>query len=289
MTKILVTGAKGQLGQCIQAIATEYPKMEFKFTDFDELDITDAIAVNAFFEAHQFEYCVNCAAYTAVDKAEDEEDLCFKINAEGVKNLAEACHFFGCTLFHISTDFVFDGTKPRPYVEEDVPNPLNVYGRSKLKGENHVRDILKNYFIIRTSWVYSEYGHNFVKTMLRLGRERDSIAVVKDQTGSPTYAGDLASFILQIIENKEKAYGLYNYSNEGTTTWFEFASEIFRKSGIAVKVSPISSAEYLTPAKRPENSTLNKTKVTKTFQIQIRTWSDSLKRCLVQMKSVPKD
>ncbi len=204
---ILVTGAHGQLGKCIQDLAKEHSKLNFIFTDYEDLDITKPEGVNEFFKNQIFDYCINCAAYTAVDKAEVEKDKAFLVNAEAAKYLAESCKEHGATLIHVSTDFVFDGEKGEPYTEEDKPNPINIYGASKLKGEQYVQNILEKHFIIRTSWVYSEYGHNFVKTMLRLAEERNEISVVNDQIGSPTYAGDLAKVIFTIILKEKTEYG----------------------------------------------------------------------------------
>jgi dTDP-4-dehydrorhamnose reductase len=278
--KILVTGAKGQLGRCIQDLAKDYIKHEFFFTDYLELDISQPNQVNDIFTHKKFDYCINCAAYTAVDKAENEPDLTFEINAQGPKNLAEACLNFGCTLIHISTDFVFDGRKPGQYTEMDVPNPINIYGKSKLKGEQYIQGILNNYFVIRTSWVYSQYGHNFLKTMLRIAREKEEISVVNDQLGSPTYARDLAEFVMLIINKKSKNYGLYNYTNEGIISWYDFSVEIFKQLNLEIVVKPIKSNNFPVQAKRPDNSKLNTTYTRKAFQIEIPFWTHSLRKCL---------
>ncbi len=289
MKKVLVTGSNGQLGSCIRHIAPLHSDIQFLFTDFEELNISDALAVNGLFEKQHFDFCINCAAYTAVDKAEVQKKACYEINAEGPKILAEACKTFDSTFIHISTDFVFDGQKTEPYTEQDAPNPLNVYGMSKLKGEEYVKNVLAKYFVVRTSWIYSEYGNNFMKTMLRLGRERNEISVVDDQVGSPTYARDLAQFLVHLIDTDEKAYGLYNYSNEGEISWFDFASEIFKLSGINVKLNPIKSEAYPTPATRPKNSTLNKAKAMQSFQIEIPFWRDSLRNCFSYINSRQED
>ncbi|MEK6152842.1 dTDP-4-dehydrorhamnose reductase [Flavobacteriaceae bacterium 3-367] len=283
--KILVTGSKGQLGRCIQDVAKGYPEWQFVFTDYKELDITDSRAIENCFKEYKFDYCINCAAYTAVDLAESQVDKAYLINAEAVKTLAEACSANNSKLIHISTDFVFDGKKTMPYTEEDKPRPLGVYGASKLLGESYVQDILEEYFIVRTSWVYSEYGRNFMKTMLKLGNENKEISVVNDQVGSPTYAGDLATFILFLITNKREEYGLYHYSNEGTISWYDFAVQIFKQFGMKVNVNPIPSKDYLTPAKRPDRSDLNTLKVKKSFEFQIYKWEDSLKKCSINFKS----
>ncbi len=282
--KILVTGANGQLGRCFQDVSKKVPWNEYHFKESKELDITDFDKVKALFKEEKYDYCINCAAYTAVDKAETEKDKAFLINAEAVRNLSEACKDHNATLIHISTDFVFDGNKDAPYTEEDRPNPLNVYGASKLKGEQHVQDLLVKYYIVRTSWVYSEYGHNFVKTMLRLAREREEISVVDDQIGSPTYAGDLAEVLIGIIMSGSPKYGLYHYSNEGAISWYDFAKTIFEIKGIDVKVKPIPSEAYPTPAARPSFAVLKKNKIKQEFNIDILYWGGSLIKCLTEKK-----
>ena len=256
MKRVLVTGANGQLGKSIKRISSNFKELKFVFTDVDELDITNSKEVNTHFASNKIEYCINCAAYTAVDKAEEEFDKAFLINATAVKNLAEACKTSGTVLIHVSTDFVFDGTKSTPYTEEDTPNPISVYGKSKLKGEEYIQETLDSYFIVRTSWLYSEYGNNFVKTMLRLSETRKQISVVNDQIGSPTYAGDLAEFILKIVSSESTAYGLYHYSNLGAISWYDFAVEIFRQFGKEIDVQPIKTKDYPTAAKRPKFSVL---------------------------------
>ncbi len=281
MLRVLITGSEGQLGSCIKDISQQYEDfISFVFTDYTQLDITDNKKIKAYFEKYKFDYCINCAAYTAVDKAEEEIDKAFSINAEATKNLAESCLLFETVLIHVSTDFVFDGKKLEPYTELDSPNPINVYGASKLKGEEYVEDILNKYFIIRTSWVYSEYGKNFVKTMLRLATEKNEISVVNDQIGSPTYAGDLANFILRLVYNKNKMYGLYHYSNFGKISWYDFAVEIFKQTNISIITNSILSIDYKTPATRPENSCLNKDLTLNTFEVEIPFWTDSLRRVL---------
>lgn len=267
--KILITGTNGQLGRCLHVVSEKYPNYDFHFKTSKQLDITRKEQIDILFAREKFDFCINCAAYTAVDKAESDQENAFLVNAEAVKYLAETCKANKTTLVHISTDFVFDGTKDKPYKEEDIPNPINVYGASKLKGEQYIQEILNNYFIIRTSWVYSEYGHNFVKTMLRLGAERDEISVVNDQIGSPTYAGDLAKAIMEVIRSKTASFGLYHYTNEGTTSWHDFAKTIFEIKEIKIKVNPISSNNYRTQAKRPMYSVLDKTKIKEVFNISI--------------------
>lgn len=272
MKRVLVTGANGQLGKSIHRVASDYPELKFVFTDVVELDITNSDDVNAFFNSNKIDYCINCAAYTAVDKAEKEVDKAYQLNAIAVKHLAEACKTSAALLIHISTDFVFDGTKRTPYTEEDTPNPLSVYGKSKLKGEQYLQGILERHFIVRTSWLYSEYGNNFVKTMLRLAETRDEISVVNDQIGSPTYAGDLASFLLQIIHANSKKYGIYHYSNEGEISWYDFAVEIFKQHKKAVRVIPIPTSAYPTAAKRPAYSVMDFSKVKIIFGSRITLW-----------------
>jgi len=233
--------------------------------------------VNAFFKSNQkIDYCINCAAYTAVDKAEIEVDKVFEINATGPKNLAVACREFDTILIQVSTDFVFDGEKDEPYSETDVAKPISVYGASKLQGEQEIIKTLETYFILRTSWLYSEHGTNFMKTMLKLAETRDEISVVSDQIGTPTYAGDLADVILKIIRSKTKNFGLYHYSNEGVASWYDFAKTIFEESSIEIKLSPIKTEAYPTPAKRPVFSVMDKTKIKSRLKVEIPFWSESL-------------
>ena len=276
MKRVLVTGANGQLGKSIHRVAPDYPELKFVFTDVVELDITNSDDVNAFFNSNKIDYCINCAAYTAVDKAEEEVDKAYLLNAIAVKHLTEACKTSVAVLIHISTDFVFDGTKRTPYTEEDTPNPLSVYGKSKLKGEQYLQGILERHFIVRTSWLYSEYGNNFVKTMLRLAETRDEISVVNDQIGSPTYAGDLVSFLLEIINKPSKDYGIYHYSNEGSISWYDFAVEIFKQHKKAVRVSPIPASAYPTAAKRPAYSAMDLTKAKITFGNTVPLWKQRI-------------
>ena len=276
MKTVLVTGANGQLGKSIHRIAKDYPELKFVFTDVAELDITNIDDVNAFFSSNKTDYCINCAAYTAVDKAEEEVDKAYLLNAIAVKHLAEACKTSAAVLIHISTDFVFDGTKRTPNTEEDTPNPLSVYGKSKLKGEQYLQGILERHFIVRTSWLYSEYGNNFVKTMFRLAETRDEISVVNDQIGSPTYAGDLASFLLEIINKPSKDYGIYHYSNEGSISWYDFAVEIFKQHKRAVRVVPIPTNAYPIAAKRPAYTAMDLTKAKITFGNTIPLWKQRI-------------
>ena len=283
MTTILVTGGNGQLASCIKDVEKEYDDLNIIYTDHLELDICELNQIQTFFKSNpQIDYCINCAAYTAVDKAETESEKAFEINAIGAKNLAQVCNDHDAILIHVSTDFVFDGEKNEPYTETDVANPISVYGASKLQGEVEIQQALKEYFIIRTSWLYSEYGNNFMKTMLRLAETRDGISVVSDQIGTPTYAGDLAEIIIQIINTKTEKYGIYHYSNEGVASWFEFAKEIFKLTKNKTKVNPIPSIEYLTSAKRPKYSVLDKKKIIDVFKIDIPFWRESLKKVILQ-------
>jgi dTDP-4-dehydrorhamnose reductase len=280
MMNILVTGGNGQLSICIKNLKDKLPEANFIFVNRLELDITNNIAVNSFFQRNDIQYCINCAAYTAVDMAERDKENAFNVNVIGTKNLAIACDNKGATLIHISTDFVFDGNNNVAYNESDKPNPINVYGLSKLKGEKEIQNILKEHFIIRTSWLYSEYGSNFLKTMLKLSETKSQINVVSDQIGTPTYARDLANVMLNIIKANTKEYGIYNYSNQGETSWYEFATAIFKiiKSNIIVK--PILSSNYPTLALRPKFSVLDKTKIKNEFNIFIPHWQDSLKSAI---------
>jgi dTDP-4-dehydrorhamnose reductase len=275
--KVLVTGANGQLGLTIKKLSFNYGDIEFVFVTKSQLDITDENCLESFFEKHNFQYCINCAAYTNVDQAERDKDQAFRVNANAVKNLAIVCKQNNVVLIHISTDFVFDGTKGEPYKETDIPNPINVYGESKLKGENYIQSILKRFFIIRTSWLYSEYGNNFVKTMLRLGHQNKELRVVNDQIGSPTYAKDLAEVILEIILSKNNQFGLYHYSNQGAISWFDFSMAIFNFANIPIQVTPIPSSNYPTPAKRPSFSSMNIENTKEKLNIVVPNWKDSLK------------
>ena len=286
MNKVLVTGGKGQLARCINDIVNSLNEYELIFVSSSDLDITNKTQINTFFDQNSFSYCINCAAYTAVDKAEDESERAFKVNATGAENLANACFENGVTLIHISTDFVFDGEQVCSYEESDLTNPINVYGASKLKGEQLIQENLSQYFIIRTSWLYSEYGSNFLKTMLRLGNEKEELNVVSDQIGSPTYAKDLAKVILEIIKTDSKNYGIYHYANCGKTSWYGFAKAIFEESSIQIKLNEIKSEAYLTPAKRPYYSVLSKKKIIEKLALDIPCWKDSLK---VAIKTLNKD
>ena len=272
MSKILITGAKGQLG-------TELAKLlpEAILTDVADLDITNAQAVNDFVKSHGIDTIINAAAYTAVDKCEDEEELAFKINVDGPRNLAMS----GAKIVHISTDYVFDGTGHLPYTEDDDPAPTSAYGRTKLAGEWQVLDNAKIGVIIRTAWLYSPYGNNFVKTMRKLGAEKEEINVVADQIGTPTYAADLAKAIVEIIpQMNEQNKGVYHFTNEGVCSWYDFATEIMAMSGLNCKVNPIPTSAYPTKAKRPHYSVLSKQKIKQTFGMEIEHWRKSLEKCL---------
>ncbi|TKI69935.1 dTDP-4-dehydrorhamnose reductase [Sulfurimonas crateris] len=281
MPNILVTGSNGQVGSEIKELSPSYP-YRFYFTNRTELDITDSNKVRKFIIQNNIDTIINCAAYTAVDKAQSEQELSDKINQQAVKNLAMLSNEFGIKLIHISTDYVFDGTNFKPYTEEDATNPQAVYGKTKLDGEEAMIEYkLKNSIIIRTSWVYSYYGASFVKTMLRLGKEKEQLGVIFDQVGTPTYAKDLAKTILDILPkiNNEKTE-IYNYSNEGVLSWYDFAKEIMRMAKLDCKINPIETKEYPTPAKRPHYSLLNKVKIKKEFNLEIPYWKDSLDDCL---------
>jgi len=278
---VLVTGANGQLGQAIQSISGNYPEIDFVFCDLSTLDITNVNQIKETFKQFKPNYCINASAYTAVDKAESEPEKAFSINVTGAKNLAEACKENNTILLHISTDFVFDGNKKVPYSEEDVPKPTGVYGQTKLDGEKAIQKTFDNYFIIRTSWVYSQFANNFMKTMLRLGLERDSLSVVNDQIGTPTNAVDLAEVLVKVIKTYNSQltthnFGIYNFSNEGQCSWYDFAKKIFEINDIEIDLKPISTSSYPTPAKRPAFSVLNKTKIKNSFDLQICNWEDSL-------------
>lgn len=275
---VVVTGASGQLGQALQAIAPKHSTLQFHFASSAEADITNKENLQEVFNRLKPDFCINAAAYTAVDKAESEPEKAHLINVTGAKNLAEVCKGYNTTLVHVSTDFVFDGSKNTPYTEEDETNPQGVYGKTKREGEQEIEKILTAHYIIRTSWLYSEYGNNFMKTMVRLGNERDSLGVVNDQTGTPTNANDLAEAILQIIESGKKEYGIYHYSNEGVATWYDFAKKIFEVNTISVDLKPIATADYPTPAKRPVYSVMDKSKIKRVFGLNVSGWKDEVKK-----------
>lgn len=283
MRSILVTGAGGQLGQSIQEIAPNYTDCRFFFATRDILDITDQQALVHFFAEHSFDVVINCAAYTAVDKAESDIEAARLINATSTKYLAQITSEYNIPLIHISTDYVFDGNSSTPRAESDAVNPIGVYGQTKLEGEQFALAINPKTIIIRTSWVYSKYGANFVKTMLRLYREKQEIGVVNDQLGSPTNAIDLAQAIMTIISQDSKEYGIFNYSNEGQCSWYEFAMKIKELTGSSIHINGIPTSAYPTPAKRPAYSLLDKTKIKKIYHLEIPRWEESLKRELKTM------
>ncbi len=287
--KILVTGAYGQLGNEINCLTDKYPDWQFFFTDVDSLDITSERALEDWFQNNKPDYVINCAAYTAVDKAESDVETAEKVNELAPKLLGKYSKKWGTKLIHISTDYVFDGEAFTPYSEEDKVNPKSVYGETKLRGEKNCLEENPETLIIRTSWLYSAFGNNFVKTMLRLGKERGQLNVVFDQTGTPTYAADLANSILSIIEISEKDFkkfvpGIYHYSNEGVASWYDFAKAIFEISGVSCNVNPVLSDQFPTAAKRPNYSVLNKFKIKNVFGITIPYWRDSLKICVERLK-----
>ena len=280
MSTIVVFGASGQLGHSLKAVAEAKGINGIHFPPESEANILDQAALRKVFETYQPAWCINCAAYTAVDKAEDDIEKARAINKTGVENIALLSKEFGAVLVHTSTDFVFKGDVPVPLVEDDIATPVNIYGLTKLEGEQAVEAILDKYFTIRTSWLYSEYGNNFVKTMLKLGAERDELKIVADQVGTPTYALDLAAVILHIIAQNSEAYGTYHYSNEGVASWYDFAKAIFDISDTKVKTLPIRSSAYPTRAVRPSYSVMDKSKIKQNFNIEIPYWRDSLITCI---------
>ena len=287
---VLVTGANGQLGQSLQYISGKYPEIHFVFCSSATVDITNKESCQNAFLKYKPNYCINTAAYTAVDKAESEPERAHLVNVIGAKNVAEVSKENNVILLHISTDFVFDGdfsklsprAQSRGYSEEDIPNPTGVYGQTKLDGEKAIQEVFENYYIIRTSWVYSQFGNNFMKTMLRLAAERDSLSVVNDQIGTPTHAVDLAEVLVKIItiHNSQLTiynYGVYNFSNEGKCSWYDFAKEIFRENNIKIDLNPIPTTAYPTPAKRPAYSVLDKSKIESVFGVEVKRWEESFK------------
>lgn len=283
--KILVTGASGQLGM---ELRTELEKLFPScavYTDHDTLDITDAKAVEAFVTNNDITHIVNCAAYTAVDKAEEEKMQCARINTDAVKNIALAADAAGAKVIHISTDYVFDGTNHRPYRESDKVNPISQYGTTKRKGETSLLALSPEAIIIRTAWLYSSYGKNFVKTMLRLGKENREVRVVCDQVGTPTYARDLARAIAKVLKSQQWVAGIYHFTDEGAASWYDFAKAIFRIAGMKVKVVPIPTEDYPTPASRPAYSILDRTRIKATYGVEIPHWEESLSDCIGRLKA----
>ena len=282
MTKrILIVGGNGQLGNCIRKIAADFENQyEFNFTDSQTLNITDRDSVSDVFYDFKPHFCINASAYTAVDLAEKEPEKAFAVNAEGVANLAEACEEYNCVLIHVSTDYVFDGETNISYSEDSFTNPQGVYGASKLKGEELATDLNPKTIVIRTSWLYSEFNKNFVKTMLNLFSQKDELGIVADQFGQPTNANDLAEAIMKIIETEPKTYGIFHFSNYPETTWFEFAQKIAEFSGSNIKLNAITTEEFPTPAKRPKRSTMSLDKIEETYKIELKHWENTLQDCI---------
>ena len=285
MKTILITGSNGQLGNEIRLLSESYSNVyDFIFTDVAELDITNIDDLHRFFDYNKIDFIVNCAAYTAVDRAEDDVELCFKINCDAVENLAKIAVQYNSAIIHISTDYVFDGKNYIPYNETMPVNPASVYGKSKAAGEAILQEICPEAIIIRTSWLYSSFGNNFVKTMLRLGKEHPTLNVVFDQIGTPSYAADLAVAIMKIIDFEKYTAGIYHFSNEGAISWYDFAKSIHRIAEIKTCcLSPIDSKDFPARAPRPFYSVLNKSKIKQTYNIEIPYWEDSLKVCIEKL------
>ncbi|MGV6827952.1 MAG: dTDP-4-dehydrorhamnose reductase [Flavobacteriales bacterium] len=278
--KILVTGANGQLGRCIKDAASKYPEQEFFFANRQDLDIENKDQVSDIFKKQKFDFCINTAAYTNVEKAESQSKQAFAINAEAVKQLAQHCKNTNTTLIHISTDYVFDGNKTEPYLETDLTNPINVYGESKLKGEQYIQEICERFFILRTSWLYSQYGHNFYKSILQFAKEGKELKITTEQTGTPTNANDLAQEILHIIKCNNNKYGIYNVSNAGEATWYDFAKEILLQTNQINTINLAKTNYYRTFAKRPTYSVLDTNKFKNTFEQKLISWQESLIKVL---------
>ena len=280
MTTILITGSHGQLGNEMQQASTRFPAFNYIYTDVEDLDICDKTALNAYVNANHVDIIVNCAAYTAVDKAEDDVALCFKINADAVRNIGEVARENSLKVVHVSTDYVFDGTNYMPYTEDQQVCPSSVYGKSKLAGENALFESCDQVVVIRTAWLYSSFGNNFVKTMMKLGSERDSLNVIFDQIGTPTYAADLANAILQVLSHEPFVPGIYHFSDEGVCSWYDFTKSIHRIAGITCDVHPIETKDYPARTPRPHYSVLNKAKIKSTYGIVIPHWEESLVKCI---------
>lgn len=274
MKNVLVTGASGQLGQCIKRLSSRYGDFNFTFTTSEELDITLFGVLGPYFAKHEFDYCINCAAYTKVDQAEKDQELAFLINAEAVKSLAKVCDENSCTLIHFSTDYVFDGKANRPYREDDETGPINVYGASKLLGEKYIQEHLDRYFIFRTSWLYSDIGHNFFNTICRKAKEGEELNITTTQKGTPTNAYDLGGFVLELIASGNTNYGVYHFSNLGEATWYDFAEEILEH--LEQKVPLNENNDFQTLAVRPEYSVLSKDKLQRNFDTPVLNWKESL-------------
>jgi len=286
MKNILITGSNGQLGSEIREISDQYENYNFIFTDVEELDLTISEDIVSFFTDNKIDACINCAAYTAVDKAEDEVELAMLVNSTAVENLSKVCKNNGTLLFHISTDYVFNGKHFMPYVETDTVSPDSQYGLSKLKGEEAVMLNCDKAIIVRTSWLYSSHGNNFVKTLIKLGNERDQLSVVSDQVGTPTYAADLAEAIMVMIASfdETKPKEIYHFSNEGAISWYDFGKAIMKLSDIECAINPIDSKDYPSKANRPFYSVLSKSKIKKHYSVNVPYWEDSLHRMIIKSK-----
>ncbi|RYY13705.1 MAG: dTDP-4-dehydrorhamnose reductase [Chitinophagaceae bacterium] len=287
MDKILIIGADGQLGQCLRTVAELRGIENVFYAAQADADILDIQQLSALFEKEHPTHVINCAAYTAVDNAEDEHELAAAVNNTGAANVAALCNDHNAILIHISTDFVFEGNAVKLLTEDDVTAPISVYGQTKLDGELSIASIFENYYILRTSWLYSEHGNNFVKTMLKLAETRPELNVIADQVGTPTYAIDLANVIFDIVAFKKEAFGIYHFSNEGVTSWFDFAQAIFELSGRNVRVNPIPGTAYPTKARRPLFSVMDKSKIKETFGVDVPYWRESLEKCLGKLNSKP--
>lgn len=286
MKKVVVTGANGQLGKCLQAISANFPELAITFLIKEQLDISNVEEVSDYFKKNNFHYCINTAAYTNVEKAESDRESAFKINAEAVKILSEVCKANSIVLLHISTDYVFDGTKKAPYSEEDTTNPLNVYGASKLKGEDYIQQLCDKYYIIRTSWLYSQYGKNFYTSMLRFAEQGKKLSITTAETGTPTNANDVAEVCLQmVVSSASIPFGIYHFANQGETTWFGFAKAIFEAKGLLGKVDLSQIDFFKTAAKRPSYSVLSKEKLSEMLPIKIKDWMHSLKAHVIATKN----
>ena len=286
MKNILITGSNGQLGSEIREISDRYENYNFVFTDVEELDLTISEDIDSFFTDNKIDVCVNCAAYTAVDKAEDEIGLAMLVNSTAVDNLSKVCNNNGTLLFHISTDYVFNGKHFMPYSETDTVSPDSQYGLSKLKGEEAVMLNCDKAIIVRTSWLYSSHGNNFVKTLIKLGNEKDQLSVVSDQVGTPTYAADLAEAIMVMIASfdETKPKEIYHFSNEGAISWYDFGKAIMKLSNIECAINPIDSKDYPSKANRPFYSVLSKSKIKKHYGVNVPYWEDSLRRMIIKSK-----
>lgn len=285
MTRILITGANGQLGNALRLELAGDPNIDAVYTDVEDLDITNAEVVENFLRDNAIEMMVNCAAYTAVDRAESDELRAAAINTEAVGIIGQAAGRLGIRVIHISTDYVFSGESYRPYEEKDEPFPQSIYGRTKLEGEGLLTSFCKDAVIIRTAWLYSEFGNNFVKTMLRLAGEREELGVVSDQIGTPTYAGDLAAAIHAVIRSDEWKPGIYHFTDEGVASWYDFAKSIFEIAGKDIRVKPLLTSEYPTAARRPMYSVLSKNKIKRTYNIEIPYWRESLEKCVSRLEN----